>query len=218
MTLFFVLLVVLLIGFIHYHLLKEKTKSILCGTAFLLVCGLIALLVHNANDGYTYEPNVDIAKLEAFRIDLDSLEQYEEWFRPDERKEMEEYTLMSRMISLEDEPYRLFDVRLEWHPDEQAAIESYERYLQPQIEVYSKTLHTTKRLDANYDYYFSKIYSVDIEDYFFLVLPSSYSFYATIRYKNVIFTFWEDFYRRESRVDEVIDQLLAEYEQYKAGL
>ena len=210
------LLFILAAIFLIINLLqKKKTASILCGAAALLVCGIIRLSFHIASKGYTYEPNIDIAKLETFRIDLDTAEQYEEWFCPNERTETDEYILMSRMISFEDEPYRHADVSLFWYPDEQAAIERFEHYFHLENEAYAVKMHTSKKLDANYDYYFSKIYSVDIEDYFFLVLPSSYSFDAGIRYKNVIFTFWESYYRRESRLDEMIDRLLAAYEQYK---
>lgn len=215
---YYLLFILAAIFFIINLVRKKKTASILFGAALLLICCTIVLSIHIASKGYTYEPNIDKAKLETFRIDLDTSQQYEEWFCTKWREEKEDYLILSRMFHFEDEPYRLVDITLEWYPDEQAAIESYEQYLQPQIEAYSKFLHTTKKLDANYDYFYSKIYSVDIEDYFFFVLPSSYSFYARIRYKNVIFLFDEFFYRRESRLDEMIDQLLAEYEQYRDGL
>jgi len=36
-----------------------------------------------------------------------------------------------------------------------------------------------------------------------------------IRYKNLVFTFSENAVERESRIGEAIDQLWADYEQYK---
>ena len=47
-------------------------------------------------------------------------------------------------------------------------------------------------------------------------MPSEYSSTVGIRYKNVVFEFSEHSHQRKSRIGEVIDRLMAEYEQYKS--
>ena len=168
MTLFFVLLVVLLIGFIHYLILKENRKSTICAVAFLLVCCLVVLFIHIINKGYSYELSIGRENLEAFMLDLDTQQQYEEWFCPEERIERDECLVLSREIKFEDEPYRWVDVTLECYPDTQAAVESYNYHFNLERK-YSPEITQIKILNADYDYYFTKTRTGPIEDYLFAI-------------------------------------------------
>jgi len=214
--LLFALFIASLIGVIHYLILKEKKPVILCCAAALLVCGLFGLFLIEVGDGFRHRLTIDKGKLEAFVIDLDTQEQYEEWLCPEERTETkEEYPHMTKEIKLGNPPVYV-SVGLTLYPDTQTAMQAYERIIEYPWRYYQRK---TIELNEDYEYYFTKTRTDLTSDHLFALLSNGdYETAAGIRYKNIIFEFSEYSHQRKSRIGEAIDQLLAEYEQYKAGM
>jgi len=85
LALMFVLLLIFLVcRFVHFLKLKS-TISILFGIAVFIGCCIIGAAIYISYYGYSHNLSVDRKKLESFYVDLDTAQQYEEWFCPDER-------------------------------------------------------------------------------------------------------------------------------------
>jgi hypothetical protein len=193
---------------------RKKVYSIISAAAFLLVCCLLGLALYISGKGYSYELDIDQKKLEAFYVDLDTPEQYEEWFCPEYQYVSVEGTLnMRKEIKFEGGPYCHVNIGLEYRTDEQAAIEGYGIHL-PYMGVIGQGVATTKKMSAEYEYAFTDTHS-GTDHELFGFLPDGYDSAVMIRYKNLIFTFSENSSERESRLGETIDLLWADYEQYK---
>jgi len=160
---------------------------------------------------------IDKDKLETLAIDLDTQEQYEEWFCPKELTETNEgYPYMTKAVKLGHPPVYV-SVGLTFYPDIHAAMQAYERLAEDSMWWGYK--YTTIELDKDYEYYFTKTRTDLTTDHLFaLISTGEYETGAAIRYKNLIFEFSEYSHQRKSRIGEVIDQLLAAYEQYREGL
>jgi len=213
--LFFALFIASLIGVIHYLILKEKKPVILCCAAALLVCGLFALFLNETKGGARHRLTIDKGKLETLAIDLDTPEQYEEWFCPDERTETDEgYPYMTKAIKFGNPPVHV-RVELTFYPDAETAMQAYERLVEKTMRWRYKC--TTIELNENYNYYYTKTYSDLTTDHIFALLSTGeYETEAGIRYKNIVINFSEYSHQRKSSIGEVIDRLLAEYEEYKS--
>ncbi|MCL2495247.1 MAG: hypothetical protein FWE98_06280 [Oscillospiraceae bacterium] len=219
----FLLLILLEIAlaafFIHNLKCKEGICSIIIGAAFLLGCCLILLAINIWVNGYQYRLIVNREKLEALVIDLDTTQPYEEWFCPDEQIMTVKGNLYMQKIVAFAEPYGYVIITLECFSDAQAAKMSYNNKLGIQKKNHLGQWITTKSQSSEYEYYFTKTCRDVSRDILFGLLPEGrYGSKVTIRYKNFVCAFVEHSDQRRSRIDEVIDMLLADYEAYKEAM
>jgi len=179
------------------------------------VCGLFTLFLNETKGGARHRLTIDKGKLETLAIDLDTQQQCEEWFYPDERTETDEgYPYMTKAIKLEDPPVYV-RVCLTFYPDAQTAMQEYERIVEYIMRWGYE--YTTIELNENCDYFYTKTRTYLTTDHIFALRSDGrYETEAGIRYKNIIIEFEESSGQRKSSIGEVIDQLLAEYEEYKA--
>ena len=210
------LLFILLAAFLIIFLVrKKKLASIVCGAALFLVCCLFGVFVYITGHGYTYKTNIDTENLEAFHIDLDTAEQYEEWFCPETRFETEDYLYMQKGIELA-YPYGYVYITLECFADTQEAIDMHALHLK---SPWRERKPTTKTVNADYEYYFTTTHTYTRSDHLFGLFPEGeYTSEVGVRHRNVVFKITETSRQRERRLDDVIDRLLAEYEEYKKDL
>jgi hypothetical protein len=189
--------------------------------AFLLACCFVWPAVNFYKNGYPYRFSLDRAKLEAFCVNLVTPQQYEDWLCPDflhdsfASNELD----MTKMIWLEDKLQRSMhiSVNVQVYSDAENAKWSYDNSYKAAESFWPKRGYTSVELNSEYDYYFTKTYREFANDGWFWFLPHTkwYKSRVRVRYKNVIFCFEEYSNQRESRIGEVIDQLWADYEQYK---
>jgi len=227
--LFFFLQVILQItlAFCFFHYLKRRRDySILFGVAFLLGCALFGFAVHIWSNGYSYNLQLDKKKLEALLIDLETAQQFEEWFCPDERiasPSSDEQLYMTKTISFE-EPNGYIRIKLVFFRDRQAAINEYDHSLIVESKYRNRRNYTIKMAEADIEYCCTRTSRELSRDSFgaiflFWLLPyNSYNSNAKVRYENIIFDFVEYSTQRKSRIAEVIDQLLLDYEQYMENM
>jgi len=198
---------------------RERSYSIVYGASFLLACALFLFSIRVFIGGYPYRLQMDRETLKTLFIDLDTAQQYEEWFCPDERsvpphKDMD--LRMSKTFKFENEPYSWVDVTIRIYCDSQIAAESMEFGRKQLLGRMGKI----RRLSTDYEYCFSRTERYLVQDSHFAILlcliwsADSYVSNVAIRYKNAVFEFTEFSDQRESRIDEVIDKLLFDYERY----
>lgn len=221
--LFILIQITLIVCFFRYLKRKKKLSVIFCAL-FILMCCVFWLILHASGNGYSYDLSIDREKLKSFIVDLDTPEQYEEWFRPEKRFEFIDEEIiadMSKVIDFKD-PYGSVHAALTCYANSQVAKEMYDSYFEREEKrkdmypTVRRDEYTKKMLGADHEYYFTKTYASAKEDYLFLLLPDGdYMSTVGIRYKNVVFKFMEHSYQRKTRIDEVMDQLLADYERYK---
>jgi len=174
---------------------------------------LFGAFVYITGNGYSYELSIAKEKLETFIIDLETPQQYEEWFCPDERI----VTVDGHLYLRKDCEYVYENplICLTYYTDIQAAKKMYDLSLSLKEKYARGEKYTAISLNADYEYYFSDTHTYTRSDHLFGLFPEGeYSSKVGIRYKNVIFEFTEISPQRESRIDEAIDQLQADYEQY----
>ena len=200
--------------FFVYNLVKRNRKrSAIFGAALLLVCCLFGAFVYITGNGYSYKLSIAEEKLEAFIIDLDTPQQYEEWFCPDKRiVTVDGHLYLTKGFAYSyDEPL----ICLTYYTDVLAAKKMYDLSLSLNEKNSRGKKYTAISRNADYEYYFSDIHTYTRSDHLFGLFPEGeYSSEVGIRYKNVVFSFSETSRQRESRIGEAIDQLLADYEQY----
>jgi len=204
--------------------------SIILGIVFILLfslgCYNIWWAINDYNNGkYSYERSFEKEKLETFIIDLDTSQQYEEWFCPDNRFVPFDDRIkvdMSKTVVFEKKPYRSVDIALTCYIDTQAAIESYNHYFESAKKTNEmfpslpRDEYITKRINPNYEYSYkaSTIFNENFWSWYFfseyVPVPE-----VRIRYKNVIFRFTDYSVQRNSRINATIDLLWADYERYK---
>jgi len=198
---------------------RERIYSIIYGAAFLLACALFLFSIRVFIGGYPYRLHMDRETLKTLFIDLDTAQQYEEWFCPDEgfvppHEDTDLY--MSKAFKFDNEPYRWVNVTITIYCDSQTAHESMEFGRKQLLGRMGKI----RRLSMDYEYCFSRTERSLTQDTYAaillcLLMPSdSYVSNVAIRYKNAVFKFTEFSNQRESKIDEVIDQLVSDYEQY----
>jgi len=222
MLTFFVLFVLSITLAIYFFssFKQKRIYSIIFGAAFLLACALFLFSIRVFIAGYPYRLQMDRESLKTLFIDLDTAQQYEEWFCPDERfvssHEDEDYFYMRKTFKFEDEPYRYVNVKITIFCDSQTAAESIKLERKQLLGRMGKI----RRVSTDYEYCFSRTRRDLVQDSHFAILlcliwpADDYVSNVAIRYKNAVFEFTEFSDQRESRIDEVIDQLLADYERY----
>ena len=202
---------------------KRVLFSIISAATILLVfslgCYLVRIAVNGMKNGFSYELNIDKEKLETLIIDLDTPQQYEEWFCPDELfSSFAEYSIMSKNVELK-RPDGSIDIKLFYYSDAKAAIQSFDYHFKLEEEMkklFPEMYHAEykrKKLNEEYEYCFTNT-RASPGPFLFLV-PDSYVSEVKIRLCNVVIEFDEFSYQRKSRIGEAIDQLWANYERYK---
>jgi len=223
----FILLIILLVPLfivllcLFFLFLRRKIARILLGAALLVVSCLICLLAFIfvrdfSSNYYTYKITVDSEHLESFFIDFDTPQQYEEWLCPDERYGGTDTFSMDKTIVL-DNPYNEVRFSLTYFEKVQSSISYYNSIMK--FYASDKIFKPPIKIGEDYEYSFSNahcrkeyngLWSERVEDYYASVM---------IRYKNCYIRFTEETKEpRESRLGEAIDQLWADYEQYKSNM
>jgi len=212
--LFAVLQITFIVCFVRC-LKRKKVYSLIFAAAFLLACCLLGAILHVMINGYSYELRIDKSKLETFYIDLETVQQYEDWFCPEEQYAPvvgERELRMSKKLWLTEEPNRWINVTLDCYTNAHAAERGFAAIAKSPGMFRS---HTTKKLNEDYEYCYTST-DREVGDIILLFRPDpEYRSKVAIRYKSVVFEFTEYSSQRKSRIDEAIDQLLTDYEQYK---
>jgi len=215
-------LLIALICCFSYYRKRKKAYAILSIAAVPIVCCVIGLIsyVYYSDDPleyYTYEISVDSKRLESFFVDFDTPQQYEDWFCPDERRVTTDYLLrstlkMRKTIVLEKTHSEVY-VRITCYVDTPYAGECYNSVL-----AHSRDIPYRQRKDigAEYEYAIGDAYTYKKYNGFWYEPDGEYNSTVAIRYKFTVFEFFENTDEpRENRLGEAIDQLWADYEQYK---
>jgi len=232
MIAFLIVLVTGIIGAVFLkrfkNALKEKSKRrFLAGfvsALFLTVCALQISFIF-------WEPKLGIkldeGALKTFAVELETPEQYEQWFQPEMDFEyydtnrsswaLETHAMGKYLLRKKPDAYNNVFVNFKYFETEEQAKATFDE----ESRSYRFVSGKTKQINPEHEYICSKTTFVIAAPcaVFFAFLPEGrFSSDVMIRHKNAIYTFGEYSGTRRSQIDKVIEELWADYLEYKGDL
>jgi len=223
MVAFAIIIITGILGTVFLKRFKKSKRRFLSGT----VCALFFAVCMLQTSFIFWEPKLGIRldedALKNFAVELETPEQYAQWFQPEmdyeyneayrSSWELETHAMGKYLLRKEPDAYNYVFVYFKYFETEEQAKATFDE----ESRSYRFVSGKIKQINPDYEYICSKTTFIIAAPcaVFFAFLPEGrFSSDVMIRYKNVVYTFGEYSGTRRSQIDTAIEELWADYIKY----
>ena len=209
------------IALVRFILLKRaKERYLVAGIVCFVLLGICALQASFMYWEPTFPQWINKNTLKNFAVELETPEQYAQWFRPENDYEYfdaykyydDDALTMSKSYSY-GEPWKYVHVSVQYFETEEQARKDFER----EAGWFRYERSKVKQISPEHEYICSRTtFGINPPCTVIMAgLPDgSLSSEVMVRHKNVIYTFSEQTSWRRSRIDKAVEELWADYLEY----